>query len=281
MNPNEEPSGTDRMAKAAQATPEQRAKPDLSKPSPARMYDYYLGGKDNFAVDRAAAEKVLGDVPEIRSDVCNNRGFVVRAVRFLAEQGIDQFIDLGTGIPTSPNVHETVRAVRPDARVVYVDNDPIVTTHTRAIRATRPGVVALEADVREPEAILAAPVVTETIDLTRPVAIIAAAVLHFVDDAGARHLVDTMRAATVPGSYLAASTISTRNMPEHVVSSGTATYQGATSGGLWPRSPEHIATFFDGYELVEPGLVPVAKWRADDPGTPYSMVAGVGRRTGA
>jgi S-adenosyl methyltransferase len=158
------------------------AVPDFSVPNPSRMYDYLLGGKDNFPADREAANRVIAAYPEARALARANRRFLTRAVWFLAEHGISQYIDLGTGLPTSPNVHQVARQVRPDARVVYVDNDPVVTCHGQALCATNDGVAVIDGDIRDPRSILADPELTAVIDFAEPVAILCVAVLHFIRD---------------------------------------------------------------------------------------------------
>src|SRR5690242_1194680 len=153
---------------------------DTERPSAARMYDYALGGKDNFDVDRAAVESVGEILPEFRQVALANRGFLVRAVNTLADLGIDQFIDLGTGIPTSPNVHEIAQNVHPHAKVVYVDNDPIVMAHNRALRSRWPGVLTVLRDLREPASVMDSPEVRNHLDFDRPIGLLFVAVLHFV-----------------------------------------------------------------------------------------------------
>ncbi|MEV5751205.1 SAM-dependent methyltransferase [Actinoallomurus sp. NPDC052308] len=247
---------------------------DVHTPSPARMYDYWLGGKDNFAADREAAEKVIAAHPEQRKLVRANRDFLVRVVRHLAEQGVEQFLDLGTGIPTSPNVHEVAREIRPAARVVYVDNDPIVFAHNRAFRATDDRIATVRADIRRPREILGDPAVERLLDFDRPIALLAIAVLHFVPEG--EEVIGTLRENMAPGSFLALS---------------TGTYEGLTleqrerienayaksSAPAVIRSRTEIERLFTGFDLVEPGLVHVARWRSDGPETKGRLLAGVGR----
>lgn len=170
---------------------------DTSVPSPARMYDYYLGGKDNFPADREAAKRQMAVNPQASRAVHNNRRFLVRAVRFVAEQGIDQYVDLGAGIPTSPNVHEVARELDPGARIAYVDNDPVVVSHSRALRATEPGVMAIEADARDTDTILAR--LTGHLDWSRPVAVLALGLLHFMSVPEGHRLLATFRELTISG----------------------------------------------------------------------------------
>jgi S-adenosyl methyltransferase len=181
---------------------------DVTKAHPARMYDYFLGGKDNFAADRAVAAQVLDSWGSVRTAVRENRAFLGRAVRYLArEAGISQFLDIGTGLPSANNVHEVAQAVNPEARVVYADNDPIVLTHARALLASGPkGVTTyLDADIRDPKAILSDPVTRETLDFSRPIGLILVAVLHFLpDEDEPRRIVQTLVDALPSGSYLVA-----------------------------------------------------------------------------
>jgi SAM-dependent methyltransferase len=247
---------------------------DVSVASPARMYDYWLGGKDNFGADREAAEKVIVAHPEQRVLVRANRDFLVRAVRYLAEQGIDQFLDLGAGIPTSPNVHEVARSVRPDARIVYVDNDPVVFAHSRALRATDSKIACVRADIGRPEDILADPALTGLIDFERPFGLLAIAVFHFVPNA--ETVMDRLRRMMRPGSFVAISAGTTEGLTPTQIQAIKDAYTRSTAPAVI-RSRAEIERLFDGFELVEPGLVHVAKWRADGPETQGRLLAGVGR----
>ncbi|GAA2243449.1 MULTISPECIES: SAM-dependent methyltransferase [Kitasatospora] len=233
-------------------------------PHPARMYDYYLGGKDNFPADREAAERVIALGPMVRLGARANRDFLQRAVRHLAELGVTQFLDIGTGIPTAGNTHEIAQQVHPDAKVAYVDNDPIVLVHSRALLAGSHGTTTVvQADLRDPAAVLAAPEVRELIDFGQPVALLLFAILHFIDESDdpygiVRQLVDDLPS----GSYLALShgTSDFASPAEH--EKGTAVYRTATAQ-LTPRSREQVLRFFDGLELLEPGLVTAPLWRPD------------------
>ena len=179
-----------------------RGAPDFSVPSPARMYDYFLGGKDNFAADRDAADRVIAAYPETRRLARANRRFVTRVAWYLAEHGIRQYVDLGSGLPTSPNVHEIVRKIRRDARVVYVDDDPMVAAHGRAECAGE-GIAFIERDIRYPQEILTDRRLTNLIDFTAPVAFLCAAVLHFIpDEDNPKDIVAALRWRMAPGSYL-------------------------------------------------------------------------------
>jgi len=252
---------------------------------PARVYDYLLGGKDNFPADREHVERAIAVAPEMRSNAQANRQFLVRAVRFLAEQGIRQFIDLGTGIPTSPNVHEVAQAVAPDAHIVYVDNDPIVLVHARALMASGPqGATAyIDADLREPEAILGHLGVAELIDFDQPVGILLIATLHLVPDADdPAGIVRRLLAPAAPGSYLVISqfALDVDEQKAQAVAAA-AKHDGIT---LVPRRHEEILRFFDGLDLLDPGLVLLPRWRPDSSAEPIPyeervwLYAGVARK---
>jgi hypothetical protein len=241
---------------------------DVTRPHPARMYDYFLGGKDNFAADRATATQVLESWGSVRTGVRENRAFLGRAVRYLAgEAGISQFLDLGTGLPSANNVHEVAQASNPEARVVYADNDPIVLAHARALLASGPrGVTAyLDADIRDPEAILAHPVVRDSLDFGLPIALMLVAVLHFLpdeDDPGG--IVRTLTDALPPGSYLVASHATAEHNPEGLSGAGRAYSRGGLRGAI--RTSEEFGDLaFSGLELVDPGVVLVSEWRPEEP----------------
>ena len=255
---------------------------DVTVPSVARMYDYLLGGKDNFAADREAAAKLLEIVPDAQRVARNNRDFMVRAVRVLAEAGVSQFIDLGTGIPTSPNVHEIARKVVPGARVVYVDHDPVVLAHSRALLATDDGVIAVKADFRDSSEVLADPGVIRLIDFSRPVAVLILSVLHFIsDDENPGGIVAGFAEQLAPGSYLVISAITSENMEEGIADGASNLYRAARTPAV-ARSRAQIQEFFTGFELEEPGLVNSVEWRPDlDTDTSLTrvhMLVGVGRK---
>jgi hypothetical protein len=233
----------------------------ISKPSPARIYDYLLGGKDNFEIDRDAADELESRLPAVRHMMRENREFLGRAVRFLAaECDIRQFIDIGSGLPTQGNVHQIAQAVAPDTRVVYVDNDPIVLSHGRALLATNEDTTVLTADLRDPISILEHPKLLQLIDPAEPVAVLMIAVLHFIrDEEGPVDLVKAFRSWMAPGSYLALSHVDRTK----AVASAAEVYERATSPAV-PRSRDEVLTFFDGFELVGPGLVPVSAWRPEE-----------------
>ncbi|KAB8195965.1 SAM-dependent methyltransferase [Nonomuraea phyllanthi] len=251
-------------------------------PHSARVYDYWLGGKDNFEADRRVAEQTLAAVPSVRESARNNRAFLGRAVRHLTRLGIRQFLDLGTGIPTQGNTHEVAQAEAPDARVVYVDNDPIVMTHARALLTSTPeGRTAyIEADAREPGAVLDHPDVRATLDFTQPIGLVMVAILmHIADEDDPAGLVKAYADALAPGSYLVLSHLTLDLAPKET----TDAYLAATSRQAMHRTPrtgEQIARYFDGFDLVEPGLVAVSEWHDTPlfPDSPAWMYAGVGRK---
>ncbi len=253
---------------------------DFTVPSAARMYDYFLGGKDHFQADREAADRVIAAYPETRTLARANRRFLTRAVWYLAEHGIRQYVDLGSGMPTSPTVHEIARQVRPDARVVYVDTDPVVTTHYRAVCDGDDGLGFVECDIRAPQAILSDWRLTRTIDLAAPVAFLCAAVLHFVpDEDEPKGIVAALRWRMAPGSYLVISHVVTDDANKDVLSAIADVYQDTTAPAV-PRTAEDIAEFFTGLDLVEPGLMDVSQWRSDirAKATKIRFLAGVGRK---
>lgn len=239
---------------------------DTQTPSTARMYDYYLGGKHHYPADREAAEQVLATVPEVSTGARENRKFLQRAVRHMAGAGIRQFLDLGTGLPTQENVHQVAQTVAPDARVVYVDNDPVALAHARALLANDAQTAVADADLRRPEQVLAHPEVTQLLDLTEPIGLLCVAVLHFVtDDDDPAGIVARYGAAAAPGSYLALSHGSAEHQSADTAdraTQGTVTYQGATSPIIL-RGRERVRELFAGFELLDPGIVPVNQWRPD------------------
>ena len=233
---------------------------DTTRPHPARMYDYYLGGKNNYLVDREAAAAVLKAAPEVRAMARENRAFLQRAVRFLvAGAGIRQVIDIGTGIPAAGNVHEIASQVTAGVRVAYVDNDPIVHVHANALLTGGSNASIVLADLRDPAAILTK--VAELIDFTEPVALLLIAILHFVtDQEEPGRIVTAFRDALPAGSYLALSHGTADFHEETAVSEVTTVYEHATAP-LVLRSHPQVSAFFEGFELVEPGLVQVPLWR--------------------
>jgi len=236
---------------------------DVTRPSIARIYDYLLYGKDNFAVDRAAAEQLMESRLEPRRLSLANRGFLLRAVRFLASHGIAQYLDLGSGLPTSPSVHEVAREIVPDARVVYVDHDPIVVAHNDALLATRDGVITIRADVRDPDAVLADEALAKCIDFDEPVAVLLLGVLHFISlEEDAPGIIGRFRERLAPGSYLAVSLGTSDGADPEMLAEATDTYAGARMP-FTLRTHAQIMDLFDGFDLVEPGLVALPEWRPD------------------
>jgi O-methyltransferase involved in polyketide biosynthesis len=255
---------------------------DANTPNVARIYDYWLGGKDNFAADRATAEKLSEIVPEARAAARANREFLRRAVRFLAEAGIRQFIDLGTGLPTQANVHEVAHQIVPGARVVYVDYDPVVVVHGQALLQSDDATAIVEADVREPEKILEHHELRAMIDLDEPVAVLMVGILHFITDAEDPYgIVARFREAMAPGSCVAVCHVTADPRPQ-AEAPVTEIYR-QTTAPMVPRSRDQVLRLFDGFDLVEPGLVYAPEWRPEWTGEPADPVtsfvfAGVGRK---
>jgi len=254
---------------------------DSTVAHPARVYDFLLGGKDNYAADREVAEQVLELIPDAGALCRRNREFIHRAVRHLvADRGIEQIIDVGTGVPTSPAVHEVARELNPAVRVAYVDNDPVVLAYGRALLATEPGVVTFAGDLREPASVLDQPALRALIDFSRPVAVLFAAVFHFVPDAcDPAGIIAAYRRRMAPGSAVVIShNTSTDNDPEEV-RRAVAVYE--ASEPLIVRTREQITGLFDGFDIREPGVVKLHQWRpAPDGTTPTAggtwMCAGLG-----
>jgi O-Methyltransferase involved in polyketide biosynthesis len=255
---------------------------DVSTPSPARLYNYYLGGKDNFAADREAAEAILAVMPEGRRVARENRSFLRRVVRHLtAEAGIRQFVDLGTGLPTEGNVHEVAQEVASGVRVVYVDNDPIVLAHGEALLARDDNTTFVEADMRRPDVILSHPKLKELIDFSRPVAVLFVSVLQFVtDDGEAAGLVRRFREELCPGSHVVISTITGTGQDEEKVEAITEAYQKSTAPAVLRTRPQ-VERLFGDLDLIAPGLVPAPEWHPDVNGETAGgtswVLAGVGR----
>ncbi|MBV7703418.1 SAM-dependent methyltransferase [Nocardia nova] len=234
---------------------------------PARMYDYFLGGKDHYEADRRAAETALANFPAVRLTARTNREFMRTATRYLAEQGVRQFLDIGTGIPTEPNLHQVAQEHACESRVVYVDNDPIVLAHARALLVSAPEgrTTYVQADAADPEAILASRELRDTLDLSQPVAISLMAVVHFVPG-DVYAMVNTLMDALAPGSYLAMSHVTTdfdngANDPDGM---GRLLQVYSDQGiPVRPRSRDEVARFFDGLELVEPGVEVIHRWRQE------------------
>jgi S-adenosyl methyltransferase len=251
---------------------------DATVATAARMYDYWLGGHDNFAADRIAAIKLTEMSPELPLMAKANRAFLGRAVRYLAgEAGIRQFLDLGTGLPTKGSVHQVAQAIAPGAHVVYVDNDPMVHVHTRALK-TGDGAAVIHADLRDADTILSHPETKRLINLSEPLAILFLAVLHFVPNPDAHQAVAAFTSVAAPGSYLVLSHAISAADPRDAA---TSAVYASTANPVTTRPREEIAGFFDGLEMLEPGLVPVQQWRPDahDPAEPGKtwLIGGVGR----
>jgi len=242
---------------------------DTTRPHPARIYDYGLGGKNHFAADREVAEKVLASMPAARTVARENRKFLGRAVRFLAaEAGIRQFLDIGSGLPATENVHEVAQRAAPSSRVVYVDNDPLVLVHARALLTSSPegrtGYIL--ADLRDPQAILADPVTRDVLDFTQPIALMLVSVLPFLrDEDRPAEILAALLGALPSGSYLAATHTTAEHDP-HGWASVARAYSAASIQGQVRDSGEFARLAFSGLDLVPPGVVLVSEWRPDDDG---------------
>ena len=232
---------------------------DLNVPSAARVYDYFLGGAHNFAADRDLAHQILEVIPTMVTNVQANRAFLHRAVAYLLSQGVRQFIDIGSGIPTVGNVHETAQQIAPDTKVLYVDHDPVAVAHSELILGDHPTVRILQADLRRPADILDSPQLKQLIDLTQPVALLMVAVLHFIPDTDQPHaLIDQFRQALPDGSYLVISHATNDGRPAEA-DAAARLYRNAADQ-LVVRSHAEVTTLFEGWDLVEPGVVWVPEW---------------------
>jgi hypothetical protein len=241
---------------------------DTTVPNPARRYDYLLGGKDNFAIDRESAHQLLRQFPHLRTAAVENRRFLIRAVRHLAHAGIHQFLDIGTGFPTKPNLHDAVQDIDPANRVLYVDHDPLVVVHARALlTSTRPGAVGyLQADLRDPVSILDSRETRTLIDLSKPVGLLLVAVLHFLQDSD--HPCDavaTLLDALPRGSHIVLSHATFDPLPDGSIRDLTALAKPAAGHGPFrPRTHDEIVAFLTGLDLIDPGLVSIVDWRPDE-----------------
>jgi hypothetical protein len=257
---------------------------DTSKPHPARMYDYFLGGKDNYEVDQQAAEQFMKVAPEVREGVLANRRFMHRAVRHVVgECGIRQILDIGTGLPTEPNVHQIAHAIAPGTRIAYVDNDPIVSTHSMALLDDDDRTSVVLGDLRDPRTVLDHPEVRRVIDFGRPVALLLVAVLHFVSDTeDPDGIVATLRDALPAGSCLVLSH-ATGDVHEDHREEAAAVYQRATAS-MNLRTHARILDFFGDFTLVDPGLVKVTHWRPEEfprhDAPPIGIYGAVARKEG-
>jgi hypothetical protein len=239
---------------------------DTQRANTARVYDYWLGGTHNFLADQDVARAIATIEPNMREEVRANRAFLGRAVRFMAGSGIRQFLDIGSGIPTEGNVHEIAQRAAPGSRVVYVDVDPVAVAHSRVILTGNEHAAIVEADLREPDKILVHPGVQSLIDFSRPVGLLVSAVLHFLsDEDDPWQIMATLRAAMAPGSYLLVCHVTDADNPA-VANAATKVYNRSVPSGIHFRSRAEIGQFFDGFELLEPGLVYMPQWRPDSPG---------------
>ncbi|HEX4091919.1 MAG TPA: SAM-dependent methyltransferase [Trebonia sp.] len=262
---------------------------DITKPNVARVYDYFVGGKDNFSADREFARRAMELAPKAPLSAQNNRAFLRRVVRYLVGQaGLTQLIDIGSGLPTAGNVSEVAHELNPDVHVVYVDNDPVVYTHSKALLSDPVNADIINADIRDPAAILADPAIARLIDFDRPVGLLLLAVLHHVQDADRPdQIAQTLRDAMPPGSYLA---ISSFRLPGHelpelraLTIEGEKILADGLGSGRW-REDDEIRTWFGDWDLLPPGLVSLAEWRPD--GTAaiehdenyHSFIGGVARK---
>jgi len=264
---------------------------DTSVAHSARVYDWWLGGKDNFAADRELGQKIVDLVPMTPASALANRAFLHRAAGTVAGAGVHQFLDLGAGLPTVENTHSVVQRIDPDNRTVYVDYDPLVIAHAQALLAGFGPTTAVQADIRDPHAILTHPEVTEVIDFTRPVCVLAVAVLHFlIDEEDPYGVVARLREAMAPGSYLVLSHITGDGASQAEADEVIAIMRKGMADPPTLRTHGEVRRFFDGFELLDPGMVPVHLWRpeGDDPqqpqwrkpgdeDEPFWMYAGVGR----
>jgi hypothetical protein len=246
-------------------------------PHPARRYNYWLGGKDNFAPDRKSGDAIAAVFPQIRTAARANRDFLRRAVTTLAkEAGIRQFLDIGTGLPTANNTHEVAQKIDPTSRVVYVDNDPLVLIHARALLTSAPegATTYLDADVRNPGEILDAAAVRSTLDFSKPIALMLVAILHFIPDEDQPHqVVSQLVNALPPGSYVVISHATYDPLPQQVIDRLLALP--ASSGPFHPRSRQEFARFLADLELISPGIVSIADWRAEEEDLPRPTPADV------
>ncbi|OIJ63914.1 SAM-dependent methyltransferase [Streptomyces mangrovisoli] len=257
---------------------------DPYKASVARMYDAMLGGEHNFAIDREAVAAFTAIDPQVRTLARANRAFLQRAVRFLVERGVRQFIDLGSGIPTQGNVHEAAQSLSPGTRVVYVDNDPVAVAHSEALLAGNPDAAIVAADIRRPADVLSAPQVRELIDFDQPVAVLMITIMHFITrEEDPAKIVAAYRDAVPDGSWLALTHATDEDRPETAAAVGQL-YSSRATSPVTARSRAEIGELFDGFDLVDPGLVYVPLWRPgpqdEIPENPsqYWVYAGVGEK---
>lgn len=252
---------------------------DTSVPNVARIYDFLLGGKDNYQADREAAETVLREIPHSALACRQNRDFLARVVRVLARAGIRQFLDIGSGLPTRSNVHEIAQAAAPGSRIVYVDYDPVVIAHARALlEKGSPGVMVVQGDLSDPEFIIGG--ARDLIDFSQPTAVLLFAILHFLtDDEKPHQVVRSLTEALAPGSALALSHITNEGIEPDKSLAAQKVYQGASAPAV-PRSLARITQFFDGLDVMAPGVTDINFWPAEAAGhrTPLTFYGGVGSR---
>jgi hypothetical protein len=242
---------------------------DLSKPNVARIYDYYLGGAHNLAIDREFAKRAIAVMPDVPSLSWLNRLFLRRAVRYCVERGVRQFLDIGSGIPTEGHTHEIAQTIAPGARVVYVDNEAVAVAHSELILRDNPDATVVRADARRPDDVLDAPATRELLDFDQPIAILMLALIHFVpDDGGPIGLIGRYRDAVAPGSHLIMSTVTADRHPGEMDRFAELYRNGSTP--LIPRGKAEFTALFAGWDLVEPGVSPLAEWHPaeDDPPLP-------------
>ncbi len=252
---------------------------DAAQPSIARVYNYTLGGKDHFAADRQTAQQIMEICPVAAQLVHEGRQFLARAITWVAQQGVGQFLDIGAGLPTSPATHELARQVNPSARVVYADNDPMVVAHARALLATGDRLAAMAGDVRHPQAILTSPELTAVISLAEPACVIMASVLHFLDPAVAQEVTSVITDALAAGSYLVISVAVGEQEVTEEIRHAYKVVPGRTF------SQELVAGLFRGLDLVGPGITEARQWRSEQPqlassASPVRLLAGVAREPG-
>lgn len=259
---------------------------DLNVPSVSRMYDYYLGGSHNFEVDRETARRAIEAWPGLPKIMQANRAFMRRAIRFAVSEGVTQFLDIGSGIPTFGNVHDVARSLEPTARVVYVDNDPVAVAHSRAVLKGDEHVGIVSADFRSPQDILESPEVETLLDLDKPVALMLVALLHFIEEKHEPHkAVAELARHLAPGSLLVLSHGSPEGGPRRDGGIGLQNVYSTASAPLVIRTQEGIGRFFDGFDMVDPGVVSVPRWRPDsspelEDAVVFCGFAGVGRKAG-
>ncbi len=258
---------------------------DTKRANVARVYDYWLGGTHNFLADQDVARAMAAVEPRMRAIAQANRAFLARAVRYLGDRGVDQFLDLGSGIPTSGNVHEIAQQANPGARIAYVDVDPVAIAHSKAILAGNENAAIVDADIREPEKILAHEAVGRMIDFSRPVGLIVLVVLHFISDAeDPWRIMAALRDAMAPGSYLVLGHATDDGSKPQVAQASETVYNRSVATRLHLRHRAGIERLFDGFELVDPGLVYATMWRPNSPEeiqadlADYGTLVGVGRK---